>query len=101
MATASEMPAIPTRMTTESQTRTTSALRHLLTRSWSQPRDVHFDQLCPCAGPRGQSINWKNHGKYVSCVATSLNVFVDLGLIDEGLRDLLVSAAAESDCGHK
>jgi hypothetical protein len=25
-------------------------------------------QLCPCAGPRGQSVPWSNHGKYVSCV---------------------------------
>ena len=28
-----------------------------------------IDQLCPCEGPRGTNVNWKNHGKYISCIA--------------------------------
>ncbi|MBN1420571.1 MAG: thrombospondin type 3 repeat-containing protein [Planctomycetes bacterium] len=60
-----------------------------------------LEQLCPCEGPRGHSTAWKNHGQYVSCVAKTLETFVTLGLIDGELRDLLVSMAAESDCGTK
>jgi len=58
-------------------------------------------QLCPCEGPRGTTVPWKNHGKYVSCVAKSSESFVELGLITEAEKDLIVSIAAQSECGVK
>ena len=58
-------------------------------------------QLCPCSGPRGSSEPWKNHGKYVSCVAKTANSFRDALLISEEQKDEITSAAAESSCGHK
>lgn len=57
-------------------------------------------QLCPCAGPQGTVGNWKNHGKYVSCVAKASNTFVDAGLITEQEKDDIVSSAANSSCGQ-
>jgi YVTN family beta-propeller protein len=50
-------------------------------------------QLCPCAGP------WKNHGKYVSCVAHASQSFVNAGLITPAQKDAIVSAAGQSSCG--
>ena len=50
-------------------------------------------QLCPCDN------EWKNHGKYVSCVAHTTKDFVDLGLITNGEKDAIVSAAGQSSCG--
>ena len=58
-------------------------------------------QLCPCEGPRGTTVSWKNHGKYVSCVAKSSENFVEQGLITETEKDSAVSGAAQSDCGDK
>jgi hypothetical protein len=52
-------------------------------------------QYCPCDN------NWKNHGKYVSCVAHNAEDFVDAGLITEAEKDAIVSVAAQSDCGKK
>ncbi|HEX3552182.1 MAG TPA: DUF5074 domain-containing protein [Thermoanaerobaculia bacterium] len=52
-----------------------------------------ISQLCPCAG------SWKNHGKYVSCVAHTSESFVNAGLITEAQKDALVSAAGRSSCG--
>ena len=60
-----------------------------------------IDQLCPCEGPRGTTTEWKNHGKYVSCIAKSSESFVELGLITEAEKDSIVSEAAQSDCGDK
>ena len=60
-----------------------------------------IDELCPCAGPRGTTSSWKNHGKYVSCVAKTSESFVDQGLITEAEKDAIVSAAAQSTCGDK
>jgi hypothetical protein len=57
-------------------------------------------QLCPCAGPAGTTVPWKNHGKYVSCVAHVANEFADSDLISETVKDDIVSAAAESSCGN-
>ncbi len=54
-----------------------------------------IDQTCPCDGP------WKNHGKYVSCVAHVTNEFVSLGLITETEKGIIQSEAAQSDCGDK
>ena len=58
-------------------------------------------QLCPCDGPRGTNQPWKNHGKYVSCVAHTANSFLDLGLITGEEHGEIVSAAAKSECGKK
>jgi hypothetical protein len=52
-------------------------------------------QYCPCDN------NWKNHGKYVSCVAHNAEDFVDAGLITEAEKDAIVSAAGQSNCGKK
>jgi len=60
-----------------------------------------IDQLCPCEGPRGTTVSWKNHGKYVSCVAKTSENFVEQGLITETEKDSTVSEAAQSDCGDK
>jgi hypothetical protein len=54
-----------------------------------------IDQLCPCDNP------WKNHGKYVSCVAHTAEDFVDAGLITDEEKDAIMSGAGGSDCGHK
>lgn len=58
-------------------------------------------QLCPCDGQRGTTDPWRNHGKYVSCVAKSSKNFVELGLITEVEKDEIVSSAAQSSCGMK
>lgn len=60
-----------------------------------------INQLCPCDGPVGTTNTWKNHGKYVSCIAKSSESFVELGLITEYEKDLIVSDAAQSECGVK
>jgi hypothetical protein len=57
-------------------------------------------QLCPCAGPVGTSTPWKNHGKYVSCVAHVASDFVAAGLISGATKDALVSVAGQSACGR-
>jgi len=54
-----------------------------------------ISQLCPCDN------DWKNHGKYVSCVAKTSKSFVRLGLISKAERREIVSDAARSFCGHK
>jgi len=56
-------------------------------------------QLCPCEGPRGMVTSWRNHGKYVSCVANSANSFETSGLISSAQRSNLVSMAGQSNCG--
>ena len=58
-------------------------------------------ELCPCEGPMGTTTEWMNHGKYVSCVAKSSEGFVEMELISELEKDLIVSEAAQSDCGEK
>lgn len=60
-----------------------------------------IDQLCPCEGPRDTTASWKNHGKYVSCVAQNSAKLVQQGVITEEEKDMIVSDAAESSCGHK
>ncbi len=54
-----------------------------------------IDQLVPCDGP------WKNHGQFVSTMAHVTQEFQREGLISQGQRSQLVSAAARSDCGKK
>jgi hypothetical protein len=53
------------------------------------------DLACPCES------DWKNHGKFVSCVAHSAEEQVNAGLITQSEKDAIVSARAESGCGHK
>ncbi len=54
-----------------------------------------IDQYCPC------DLGWKSHGKYVSCVAHAANDFVEAGLIDGEEHGVIVSEAAQSECGAK
>ena len=59
-------------------------------------------QLCPCEGPRGTTVAWRNYGRqYVSCVAQSAESFVAQGLLTKAEKDVLVSQAALSTCGEK
>jgi hypothetical protein len=58
-------------------------------------------QLCPCAGPRGSTQAWKNHGQYVECVEKSLNTLKKKKLISHKAEERLEDAAGKSDCGKK
>ncbi len=58
-----------------------------------------LSQLCPCEGARGSTEPWRNHGRYVSCVAKTTKVFVNQGLITQTQKGDIVSAAANSSCG--
>jgi beta propeller repeat protein len=58
-------------------------------------------QLAPCEGPRGTTLPWKNHGKYVSAMAHAANDFLEQGLITDAEKEAIMSAAAESACGKK
>ena len=57
-----------------------------------------IDQLVPCEGPASGG-HWRNHGAYVSTFAHVANMFLKEGLISATERDMLVSSAAQSDCG--
>ena len=57
------------------------------------PPDIDIEALCPC------NDDWKNHGKYVRCVAYESEEFVFQGIITEDEGDELVSGAAQSQCG--
>ncbi|MBM4385124.1 MAG: hypothetical protein FJ091_17365 [Deltaproteobacteria bacterium] len=59
-----------------------------------------LEQLCPCAGPSGSTLPWKNHGQYVSCVSRASQTFVTSGLITATQRAALVAASASSSCGR-
>jgi hypothetical protein len=52
-------------------------------------------QYCNCDS------NWKNHGDYVTCVVFTSRNFVQLGLLTQDERDIIVSEAGKSSCGHK
>jgi hypothetical protein len=56
------------------------------------------DQLVPCSGPASGG-TWKNHGAYVSAVARQAEEFLVAGLITAAQKDVIVSEAAESNCG--
>ena len=58
-------------------------------------------QLCPCLGPKGTSVSWRNHGKYVSCTAHAEESFLEEDLITEAEEDQVVSDAAGSNGGKK
>ena len=57
------------------------------------------DQLCPCAGPRGQDLEWTNHSQYVSCVKSTTTTFKQKNLITTAQRNALVNEAQDADCG--
>src|SRR5437899_44595 len=52
-------------------------------------------QLVPCDG------SWTNHGQYVVALAAAANSFVAAGLMATDARDVIVQAAAQSDCGKQ
>lgn len=54
-----------------------------------------ISQLCPTDS------DWKNHGKYVSCIATEADLFFEASLITEEEKDAIVSEAAQSSVGQK
>ena len=54
-----------------------------------------ISQFCPCQA------DWKNHGKYVNCVAKTSEAFMEAGFISELEKDRIVMEAAESSCGYK
>ncbi len=57
------------------------------------------EQLCPCAGPRGQNTEWNNHGDYVSCVTAATNSMARRHLISNNQKSDYIEEAAESECG--
>ncbi len=57
------------------------------------------DQVCPCSGPRGADIAWRNHGAYVSCVAQASQQLRRAGVLDARAAGRLVAEAGRSDCG--
>lgn len=50
-------------------------------------------QLCPC------SANWKNHGKYVTCIVEAVDHFIAEGRVAQDDKGAIVSPAAQSSCG--
>lgn len=58
-----------------------------------------IDQLCPCEGPMGSGLPWRNHNEYVRCVSDWTRDFESRGILtrDEG-RDI-VRDARDSSCG--
>jgi len=59
-----------------------------------------IEQLVPCAGPASGG-TWRNHGAYVSAFVHAVNAFRAQGLISADEREMMVSEAAQSDCGRK
>jgi len=55
----------------------------------------HIANTCPTSN------SYKNHGKYVSCVAKAAESALDSGLLTEEEKDAIVSEAGESDIGKK
>jgi hypothetical protein len=65
------------------------------------PDGCSLVQLCPCDGPMESIDAWKNHGKYVSCIAQQSDDFVEMSLISEIEQDAIIDEAAESGCGKR
>jgi len=68
------------------------------------PADVvsAMAEQCPCAGkmlPDGSVAAWRNHGKYVSCVAHLRNALRKAGCLTADTRRTLARCAARSTCG--
>ena len=60
-----------------------------------------LDQNCPCVGvPTGTAAAKKpNHGRYVSCVAHTVNTLAKAGTIPNNCRGKIKRCAARSICG--
>jgi hypothetical protein len=58
------------------------------------PRE-DVDAACPCDS------EWKNHGKYVSCVTKATSLLVNDGSITEEEKDAIVGERDKSDCGKE
>lgn len=57
-----------------------------------------FEQLVPCAGP-APGKKWKNHGQYVSTMSKTVSYYLNAGVITQAEADMVMSAAAQSNCG--
>ncbi len=57
-----------------------------------------IDQIAPCSGPASGGL-WKNHGQYVSSVAQAAEAFLEQGLISADQAEVIVTQAAETNCG--
>ena len=98
---ASATPATATRMATASRTAADLCAETPPGSAVDPALGCSIAQLCPCNGPRGQSVPWRNHGQYQSCVAKTSESFLGLGLITSVQKDALVSQAAQSNCGRR
>jgi hypothetical protein len=59
-----------------------------------------IDQACPCEADEDGN-PWRNHGKYVRCVADEALRFRQAHIIDSVGADAVKSAAMASDCGRR
>ena len=57
--------------------------------------EQNVDRECPC------DYSWKDHGKYVSCVAHAAEEQLEADLITPLEKDVIVSTRAKSGCGKK
>ena len=58
-------------------------------------------QLAPCDGPMGTTDPWRNHGRYVSALTSTVTKFVRAGLVTDSEKGQIVSSANKSSCGKK
>ena len=75
--------------------------------AWAQPapdcpEDVGaaIAASCPCDAD-GQGGQWKNHGKYVSCVVRFRNGLRKMGCLDRSTQREIARCAARSTCGKE
>jgi hypothetical protein len=59
-----------------------------------------LEQLCPCAGPMGESRPWAGSLQFVRCVYESSTEFYTSGLIGLRDRNRFVLEAVKSGCGY-
>jgi hypothetical protein len=62
------------------------------------------DATCPCDGVddgSGGTIAWRNHGRYVRCVAHAVKQAAQSGGVKRRCVKALVACAAQSSCGRK
>ena len=52
-------------------------------------------------GPCCPSLDWRNHGQYVRCVAQDAEALVEAGMFTQDEADALVSSSAQTDVGKK
>jgi hypothetical protein len=68
---------------------------------WTPLGEVVSAEGCSIAQTCPAGSEYKNHGKYVSCVAKTAEAFLEDGLITEAEKDATVSEAAQSSTGRK